>query len=578
MYVETVPNRNSPPAILLREAWRQDGKVKKKTLANLTHWPEHLVQGLRLLLSGKQLAPAEEIFHIERSRPHGHVEALLAFIRHLGVDKLISSTPSRERDLVLAMIVERILHGASKLASTRYWHTTTLAEELKVEDCDEDDLYDALDWLLERQQRIEEKLARRHLGEGSFALYDVSSSYYEGHTCPLSDFGHNRDGKRGKEIIVYGLLANPHGCPVGIDVYPGNTADPKTLADQVHKLLGRFGLKEVTLVSDRGLLTQARIDALKEFPGISYLTALRSVAIRDLVEGGDLQVSLFDTLSLCEFDSQEYPGERLVACFNPFLAAERKRKREELLVATEEALGAIARDLARRTQTPLTAEAVALKVGRVINRRKMQKHFDLVFGENFLSFSRNAASIAREAALDGIYVIRTSVRKDVLSAEDAVVSYKSLSQVEQAFRCLKGIDIRVRPIRHRTEDHVRAHFFLCMLAYYVEWHLRKALGELLFDDTDLEVERWLRDPVAPAKPSRVAEKKKSSKKTPDGSTVHSLETALAELGTRCRHICSAPGSQGMTFSMETEFTPWQKKVFDLLKAYVPNPYPVAAKS
>lgn len=573
MHIQAIPNRNSAPALLLRESYREGGKVKKRTLANLTHWPEHIVQTLRMALSGETLAPKEKVLRIERSRPHGHVEALLAFIRHLGVDKLISSTSSNERDLVLAMIVERILHGASKLASTRYWHTTTLAEELKLESCDEGDLYEALDWLLERQGRIEDKLAARHLREGSFALYDVSSSYYEGRTCPLSEFGHNKDGKRGKEIIVYGLLANSQGCPVGMEVYPGNTSDPKTLADQAHKLKDRFGLQEVTLVSDRGLLTQARIDALQEFPGIRHLSALRSTEIRGLVEGGDLQMSLFDTQNLCEIAAPEFPGERLIACFNPLLAEERRRKRRELLEATEKNLVALEKEIARRTQTPLSAEAIALKVGRFIGRHKMKKHFDLVFGVNFLSFSRNTESIVREEALDGIYVIRTNVEKELLSAEDAVVSYKSLSQVEQAFRSMKGIDLRVRPIRHRTEDHVRAHFFLCMLAYYVEWHLRKALGELLFDDTELEWGRWLRDPVKPVQPSPLAAKKKSTQKTEQGFTVHSLETALAELSTRCRHTCSTPGSQGMTFSMETERTPWQQKVIALLKAY-----PVPAKA
>lgn len=327
------------------------------------------------------------------------------------------------------------------------------------------------------------------------------------------------------------------------------------------------------MLTDRGLLTQARIDALQAFPGISHLSALRSTEIRGLVEGGDLQLSLFDTQNLCEIASPDFPGERLIACFNPLLAEERRRKRRELFEATEKNLSAIEREVARRTQTPLSAEAIALKVGRVIGRHKMKKHFELVFGENFLSFSRNAESIAREEALDGIYVIRTNVEKDLLSAEDAVVSYKSLSQVEQAFRSLKGIDLRVRPIRHRTEDHVRAHFFLCMLAYYVEWHLRKALGELLFDDTELEWGRWLRDPVAPAKASPSAVKKKASLKTAQGFTAHSLETALAELGTLCRHTCSTPGSQGMSFTMETERTPWQQKVLALLKAY-----PVPAKT
>ena len=576
MHIQAIPNRKAAPTILLRESYREGKKVRKKTLANLTHWPAALVETLRLALTGEALVPKEKILRIERSKPHGHVDALLTFMRHIGLEKMIGSTPGKERDLVMAMLVERLIHSSSKLATTRLWHSSTLAEEMGVEACDENDLYAALDWLLERQERIEGKFAARHLQEGSYALYDTSSSYFEGSQCPLATFGHNKDGKRGKKIVVYGLLTDRLGCPVSIHAYPGNTSDPNTMADQVRTLKERFGLSQVTLVGDRGVLTQARIDALGAIPGIGFLSALRSTSIRALVENGDIQMSLFDTQNLCEIASEEYPGERLVACFNPLLAAERARKRQALLEATEEKLEAIAKDVGRRKEKLLSKEGIALRVGRVIDRYKMRKHFDLVFGDDYFSFARDAASIEREAALDGIYVLRTNVKKEVLSAEDTVVTYKSLSQVERAFRSMKGMDIR---IRHFTEEHVRAHIFLCMLAYYVEWHLRKALGALLYDDTELDLERWVRDPVKPAKGSRSATEKKKTGEAVDGFEVHSFETMMVELATRCRHTCSTPGSQGMTFTMETEPTPWQTKVVDLLKAYAPGTvYPVNAKS
>ena len=578
MHIQAIPNRKAAPTILLRESYREGKKVRKKTLANLTHWPATLVETLRLALTGEALVPKEKVLRIERSKPHGHVDALLTFMRHIGLEKMISSTPSKERDLVMAMLVERLIHSSSKLATTRLWHSSTLAEEMGVEGCDANDLYAALDWLLERQERIEGKLAARHLQEGSYALYDTSSSYFEGSHCPLAAFGHNKDGKRGKKIVVYGLLTDRLGCPVSIQAYTGNTSDPNTMADQVQALKERFGLAQVTLVGDRGVLTQARIDALGVTPGLGFLSALRSTSIRALVENGDIQMSLFDTQNLCEITSEDYPGERLIACFNPLLAAERARKRQALLEATQEKLEAIAKDVERRKEKVLSKEDIALRVGRVIDRYKMRKHFDLVFGDGYLSFARDTASIEREAALDGIYVLRTNVKKEVLSAEDTVVTYKSLSQVERAFRSMKGMDIRIRPIRHFTEEHVRAHLFLCMLAYYVEWHLRRALGGLLYDDMDLDLERWVRDPVKPAKGSRSAAEKKKTGEAVDGYAVHSFETMLVELATRCRHICSTPGSQGMTFTMETEPTPWQTKVMDLLKAYVPGTvYPVNAK-
>jgi hypothetical protein len=567
MHIQAIPNRKAAPTLLLRESYREGKKVRKRTLANLTHWPSPLIESLRLALAGRPLTPKDQFFRIERSKPHGHVEALLTCIRHIGLEKMLSSTPGKERDLVMAMLVERLIHSSSKLATTRLWNSSTLAEEMGVEGCDENDLYAALDWLLERQERIEGKLAARHLQEGAYALYDTSSSYFEGSHCPLAAFGHNKDGKRGKKIVVYGLLTDRLGCPISIHAYPGNTSDPVTMADQVRTLKERFGLARVTLVGDRGVLTQARIDALGSTPGIGFLSALRSTSIRALVENGDIQMSLFDTQNLCEIASKEYPGERLVACFNPLLSAERARKRQALLEATEAKLEAIAKDVERRKEKVLSKEDIALRVGRVIDRYKMRKHFDLVFGDGYLSFARDAASIEREAALDGIYVLRTNVKKEVLSAEDTVVTYKSLSQVERAFRTMKGMDIRIRPIRHFTEDHVRAHLFLCMLAYYVEWHLRRALGGLLYDDTDLDLERWVRDPVQPAKGSRSAAEKKQTGEAVDGFEVHSFETMVVELATRCRHTCSTPGSQGLTFTMETEPTPWQTKVMDLLKTY-----------
>lgn len=514
MYIDTVPNRNSPPAVLLREGWREGGKVCKRTLANLTDWPACKVERLRRLLRDEPLVAPEEAFAIERSLPHGHVEAVLAMIRHLGLGTLIGTKHSRERDLVLAMLVERLIDPCSKLATTRAWHTTTLAETLGVEEADEDELYAAMDWLLARQGRIERKLAARHLGEGGQVLYDVSSSYYEGHTCPLAQFGHSRDDKRGLPIIVYGVLTDAEGRPVAVQVYPGNTADPSTVPDQVATLKGCFGLERVVLVGDRGMLTQTQIDTLREYPGIGWISALRSEKVRALADEGTLQRSLFDVRNLAEIHSPAFADERLVACFNPLLAEERRRKRDELLAATEAALGKIQQGVRRRTKTPLTAAQIGQKVGKAIARHKMGKHFALDIGDGRFTFSRRAEQIAQEAQLDGLYVIRTSEPKERLSAEQTVRSYKGLSQVERAFRTLKGLDLRIRPIHHRNETRVRAHIFLCLLAYYVEWHLRRAWASLLFDDEELPVTRHLRDPVAPAQPSAEARRKKTSGSMP----------------------------------------------------------------
>lgn len=566
MYIEIVPNRNSRPAVLLREGWREGKKVYKRTLANLTDWSPARIEALRRVLKNEPVLSPQELFVTERSLPHGHVQAVLDTIKRLELDTLIAPKRSRERDLVLAMIAERLIHPCSKLATTRLWHTTTLAEELNVSEATEDDLYEAMDWLLERQGRIEQKLAARHLAEGAQVFYDVSSSYYEGRTCPLMRLGHDRDGKRGLPIVVYGALTDAHGRPIALQVYPGNTGDPKTVPDQVDKLRERFGLQQVVLVGDRGMLTQTQIDKLKQYPGLGWISALRSSAIRQLVQGGALQLSLFDQKNLAEISSPEFPGERLVACYNPLLAAERARKRQDLLKATEGALDKIVREVARRTKTPLSAAEIGKKVGAVANHYKVGKHFELTIQDGGFRYARREQDIERETQLDGIYVIRTSEPHSRLSAEDTVRSYKNLAQVERAFRCLKDIDLLVRPIRHRDEQRVRAHLFLCMLAYYVQWHMRRALAPLLFEDEELVQDRKSRDPVAPAKPSASAKKKKATRVTSDGLPIHSFDTLLAALGTRCRNwsrVKSDPNSA--PFSHLTEPTPLQQRAYDLLR-------------
>ena len=565
MYIDIVPNRKSPPAVLLRENHREGGKIVKTTIANLSKCPPEAIEALRLALRGVELVPKEEFFAVEKSTPHGHVQTVLGLMRKLGVDSLLASRPCRERNLVMAMVAQRVLNPVSKLATTRQWHTTTLAQELGVEDADANELYAAMDWLNQRQGRIEKKLAKRHLEEGAVVLFDVSSSSYHGHKCPLAQRGYNRDGEKLRSI-VYGLLADSQGRPVAIDVYPGNTGDPSTVPDQVEKLRERFGLERVVLVGDRGMLTQAQIDALREHPGLGWISALRFSAIRALAEKGAFQPSLFDTQNLAEITSEDYPGERLMVCFNPLLAEDRKRTRNELLAVTETRLVKIAAEAARRTRKPMTADEIGVKVGKIINRFRVGKHFDWTVEGNLFRFERNEESIGREAQTDGFYIVRTSESADTLSTENTVRTYKSLGQVEQAFRCLKGVDLRVRPIRHRDEAHVRAHIFLCMLAYYVEWHMRKALSPVLFQDSELDTARWERDPVAKAGPSRSAREKKNTKTTEEGWPVHSLRTLLNELGTRCKNTCRAgEGKNKIRFQQLTELTPFQQHVFNLLK-------------
>jgi len=571
MYIETVPNRNSRPTILLREGWREGKKTPKRTLANLTHWPKHKIDALRRLLKDEPLAAAGDVFEIKRSLPHGHVMAILGTMKKIGLDQIISSKTCQEQRLVMAMIAERLIYPCSKLSTTRVWHSCTLASELGVQSADENDLYQTMDWLLARQARIEKKLAARHLVEGDMVFYDVSSSYYEGRTCPLAHYGNDKDGKKGRPIIVYGAMTDRQGIPVALEVYPGNTGDPSTVADQVQKLRKRFGLQRVVLVGDRGMLTQVQIDNLKKYPGLGWISALRSHSIKKLIDEQLIQPSLFDQVGLAEIAWPELPEERLIVCYNPILAEDRRRTRNELLQLTQKGFEKIAKEISRRTKTPLSAAEIGKKVGKVQRQYKMGKHFRIEIKDNFLSFSRKEDSITREEQSDGIYVIRTSESPQRLSAEDTVRGYKTLSKVERVFLSMKSLDLHVRPIWHREERRVRAHIFICMLAYYLEWHMREALAPMLFDDEELDRETQQRHPVAPAQPSSSAKRKKTSKKTPDGFPVHSFQTLLHELATLCKNQCRIKTDpQGPLFDQLTLPTPLQKKAFQLLGLFPDN--------
>ena len=566
MYIDIVPNRTSAPAILLRTATREGKRILKRTLANLSDWPPDQIEALRRVLRGESLVSPESVFSIERSLPHGHAQAVLATMRRLGIARLLGSTRCRERDLVEAMIAERLLHPGSKLATTRTLTSSTLGQELGVDGADVDELYQALEWLLKRQEKIQAKLANRHLSEGEVALYDVSSSSYEGKTCVLARRGHNRDGEK-LPCIVYGMLADREGRPIAVEVFAGNTGDPKTVPAQVERLQERFKLSRVVLVGDRGMLTKTQINALREHPGVGWISALRGPAIRALVECGAIQMSLFDERNLAEIASPEYPGERLIVCFNPLLAADRRRTRDELLAATEKELEAIARAAARRTRTPLTDAEIGVKVGRVINHYKVAKHFEVEIRDGGLAWTRRQEAIEEEAALDGIYVIRTSEPEERLKAADVVREYKRLTTVERAFRCLKGLDLRVRPIYLRLEDRIRGHLLICMLAYYVEWHMRQALAPLLFADEALAVDRERRDPVAPAQPSEQVRRKKALRVDAEGLPLHSFGSLLSELSTLCRNTCrltSQPSAP--TFDQLTKPTPLQRRVSELLES------------
>lgn len=550
---------------LLRRSYREGGQVKHQTLANLSHLPELLIDVIRRSLQGETFVPAQQAFRITRSLPHGHVHAVLGALRSLGLDTLIAARASRQRHLVVALIAERLLFPSSKLAATRHWRSTTLADELAVADAGEAEVYRALDWLLKRQPAIEKQLAGRHLTEQSLVLYDVSSSFYYGRTCPLAQHGHDRDGKKGRPIIVYGLLTDAEGRPVAVEVYRGNTADPTTMPDQVEKLRTRFGLTRVVLAGDRGMLTTTQIDTLRQFPGLGWISALRSEAIRALIEEGRLQASAFTKVNLAEITSPDFPGERLVACYNALLAEERRRKRNELLQQTEAQLTRLAKYVARRTRQPLTQTEIALRAGKRINRYKMAKHFQLTIADGHFAWARREESIRREEQLDGIYVIRTSEPRRRLSAADSVRSYKRLASVEQAFRSLKGVDLMVRPIYHRVEPRVRAHIFLCMLAYYVEWQMRRSWAPLLFEEEQLEQTRSERDPVAKAQSSEAVDLKKKTRLTESGLEVHSVRTLLADLGSQTRNTCAIGGDPTQaTFQQVSEPTPLQAEAFRLL--------------
>src|SRR5271157_1866519 len=568
MYVTKVPNRSSPPAVLLRESYRDGGKVKTRTLANLTDWPDAKVEALRRVLKGETAIVSKDAFRIERSLPHGHVAAVLGMAKKLKLDKLLPQ--SRLGKLALAMIVGRVIEPAAKLATARQLSEATAAHSLgavlELGAVDEDELYAALDLLGEAQPKIETALAKRHLRDGCLVLYDLTSSYLEGRHCELGRFGYSRDGQPGKLQIVFGLLCAADGCPVAVEVFEGNTGDPSTLAAQVAKLKERFGLSRVLLVGDRGMITEARIREDLAPAGLDWLTALRAPAIQALAaDNGPLQLSLFDERDMAEIASPDYPGERLVVCRNKALAAERARKREELLAATEADLARIEASV-RRQRAPLRgADNIGLRAGAVLGKRKMAKHFELTITDTSFSFVRNEASIQKEAALDGFYVLRTSVPASALDTAAVVLAYKSLAHVERAFRSVKTVDLEVRPVHHRLAARVRAHVFLCMLAYYLVWHMRKALAPLLFDDHDKENARKGRpSPVAPAKVSAAAKAKAASRKTTDGSPVHSFRTLLQDLATLTRNTVRLGDAPPVT--MLASPTPVQQEVFDKLKA------------
>ena len=563
MYIDIVPNRKSPPAILLRESIREGKKIAKRTIANLSSLSIEQAHAIRRILKGEKLVQPEAHFDILNSRTHGHVDAVLLTIRKLGLDKLIASRRCKERDLVIAMIASRILGPESKLALSRGWENTTLGELLGVEGADEDALYAAMDWLYERQERIEKRLADRHLEEGGRVLYDLSSSYFEGKRCPLAELGYSRDQKKGKLQVNYGLLTDDRGCPVSISAFSGNTSDPQTLLPQVERLQGAFNLQSVVLVGDRGMISQKQVDELKGHSGIDWITALKTGAIRKLMDAEAIQLTLFDKRNLFEFTHADFPGEKLVACRNPELAFRRKHKREALLQATTEALEKIQGMVVRGTLKE--SDKIGVRVGRVINQYKMAKHFKLEIVDNKFSFIIDEEKVSMEAALDGIYVIRTSLA-DKLSAEDTVRHYKALSQVERAFRSIKTMDLEVRPIHHYQEQRVRAHLFLCMLAYYVKWHMMEAWRPLLFADEDQQAKQE-RDPVAPAKRSTAAAVKVNSKRLADGSPVHSFQTLLRNLTTIVRNTCRSRDTAVDTpsFIIDTQLTPNQKKAFQLLR-------------
>jgi transposase len=564
MHIDAVPNREARPTYLLRESFREGKRVRKRTLANLSALSDEQIEAIRRVLRGETLCAPAALFEVVGSRPHGHVQAVAVAMQRLQIERLLAARPSRQRDVVCAMIAARVLAPQTKLATTRWWHTTTLADEFGVAQADEDDLYAAMDWLLAHQDTIEKKLAARHLVDGGLVLYDLSSSYFEGTTCPLAKLGYSRDGRKGLLQVNYGLITDVRGCPVAVSVYEGNVADSVTLLPEVKRLRQTFGIAHLVMVGDRGMISHQSIDQMRQIEGIGWITALKSASIRALVEQGQLQLGLFDERNLFEFTAPEYPGERLVACRNPQLAALRSHKREELLRATEQSLRKIQ---ARVDAGKLAgADEIGLRVGRVINQYKVAKHFALEIGASTFAFARKTDCIAAEAALDGVYIIRTSLRSTQMDAADCVRHYKALANVERAFRCLKTVDLKVRPIHHRLADRVRAHILLCMLAYYVEWHMREAWRELMFADTEQQA-KATRDPVAPAKRSHGALVKVARHRLDDDTVAHSFSTLLAELATIVRNACRTPaaGANAPTFNVVTTASPKQKQALELLQ-------------
>ncbi len=554
---------------LLRRTYREQGKVKHETVGNISHLPSEIIDIVRLALKGEVFSGVQEDLEIMRSLPHGHVAAVLGMIRKLKLDTIISAEGCSQRDLVLAMIVSRILAPCSKLATIRGLSTqtlsTSLGDVLGVESADVGELYRAMDWLIDRQADVENALAARHLSDGSLVLYDVTSVYVEGEKCPLAQRGYNRDGKKGKKQIVLGLLCSVNGCPVAVEVFEGNTADPKTLASQINKIRTRFGLSRVVIVGDRGMITEARLrDDLRCEPGIDWITALRAPAIRKLVQNDSLQLSLFDEKDLAEISDPDYPGERLVVCKNPFLAYERARKREELLQSTEKMLNKVVEATMRQMRRLKGKEKIALRVGNILNRYKMAKHFSVEIQDDSFSYSRNHKTISAESSLDGIYVIRTSLSQEDMSAVNAVRSYKNLSKAERAFRTLKNIDLKIRPIFHWTSNRIKSHVLLCMLAYYVEWHMKQALAPMLFEDDDRVAAKELRESVvAPAKRSMSTMRKIRTGKTSEGLPVHSFRSLLADLGTLTKNRVHIKNT-GAIFDLYATPTPSQKQAFKLL--------------
>ncbi|HEY9702585.1 MAG TPA: IS1634 family transposase [Allocoleopsis sp.] len=570
MYIEKVPNRNSPPAILLRESYRESGKVKKRTVANLSKLPEGVIENMTLALKGAKLSINETInenFSVVRSLPHGHVAVILEMIKKLNLDNIISPKPGRNRNLIMAMLTARIINPTSKLATARGFNERTysnsLGHLLGLKNADEDELYLALDWLLDNQETIENQLAAIHLKEGALVLYDVTSTYLEGTACELAKYGYNRDKKKGKTQIIFGLLCDVNGCPIAVEVFEGNTSDSSTIANQIEKVRTRFGIKNVVWVTDRGILTNSKINELvKTVEGLDYITGLTKPQIRHLAEVPAIQLGLFDEVNLVEFSSEEYPNERLIACRNPLIAEKNNHEREELLLAVEKELNQIVESTKREKRALKGQDKIALRVGKVLNKYRVNKYYSLEIEDPSFNYQRKSELIAQEKALDGVYVMRTSVPEDVMSSADTVCAYKNLSQVESAFRCYKSIDLKVRPIYHYKGDRVKAHIFLCMLAYYVEWHLKQALAPLLFEDEETENKY---QEIVRASRSESAQSKDRKKRNDEGFPVHSFRTLLEDLGTICLNKVECNFAKGKSsFETVTRPTLLQQKALDLV--------------